>query len=541
MTAQRLKGLTTGSLPTFFEVKSSFASELITSDNILSQYYNNNLRINFMGDDTWNGLFNITMFKYNNPYPSFDVYDLYTVDDGCKMSLNQSLYNETMLKNWDILISHFLGVDHVGHRYYMNHPKMNEKLHEMDNLVNDVISYIKNYKKKYPNKDILFLIMGDHGMTYDGNHGGATKDETNAALFYYSTKNLYPYTNNNNNNDSKYRSISQINIVPTLSLLMGVPIPFQNIGSVITDLYVEMNENDNNDKLLNSYKKLLKALWLNTLQVYEYLITYHQQSNGDTFTVKDMHNLNKLFNESILNLKNIDRMFGDTKDTHLRDVKAQQLNELKNGVNIFEKFLKWCYDLCLVKWTTFEVKYMLFGIFIGLMLFIGLICMLIEMETSSMKFTDVYIIWLDTDLFQRIKWVSIFIIIFLVIKYALFYQKLFTDYIAMIIVFLEATSVYIIIVLWKTYFNYEYFDNDFKRIWNDYISDFDTFATIVGVIIYFQGLFTDTYIRFEKELILFVFIFGLVCRGISNLRDDRSISTSIASRVRSDIYISQNI
>jgi len=27
--------------------------------------------------------------------------------------------------------------------------------------------------------------MGDHGMTDDGNHGGATQEETGAALFMY--------------------------------------------------------------------------------------------------------------------------------------------------------------------------------------------------------------------------------------------------------------------------------------------------------------------------------------------------------------------
>ena len=34
---------------------------------------------------------------------------------------------------------------------------------------------------------VLVLIFGDHGMTADGNHGGATADETQSALLVYST------------------------------------------------------------------------------------------------------------------------------------------------------------------------------------------------------------------------------------------------------------------------------------------------------------------------------------------------------------------
>ncbi len=32
----------------------------------------------------------------------------------------------------------------------------------------------------------LFVLMGDHGMTEEGNHGGATVEETHSAIFFYS-------------------------------------------------------------------------------------------------------------------------------------------------------------------------------------------------------------------------------------------------------------------------------------------------------------------------------------------------------------------
>ena len=36
-------------------------------------------------------------------------------------------------------------------------------------------------------KTVLF-VMGDHGMTHTGDHGGDSDDEVDAALFVYSTK-----------------------------------------------------------------------------------------------------------------------------------------------------------------------------------------------------------------------------------------------------------------------------------------------------------------------------------------------------------------
>jgi len=39
------------------------------------------------------------------------------------------------------------------------------------------------------------------------------------------------------NFQESYRAVSQIDIVPTISLLLGVPIPFSNLGTVITELF----------------------------------------------------------------------------------------------------------------------------------------------------------------------------------------------------------------------------------------------------------------------------------------------------------------
>lgn len=133
-TMQRLKGLTTGSLPTFIDVGSNFATPEIDEDNILDQLLDQKKKIVFMGDDTWTGLYP-KRFVRQYPYPSFDVWDLDTVDSGILNYLKPEIYK----KDWSLLIAHFLGVDHCGHKYGPYHPEMTRKLTQM----NDMIRYVK--------------------------------------------------------------------------------------------------------------------------------------------------------------------------------------------------------------------------------------------------------------------------------------------------------------------------------------------------------------------------------------------------------------
>ena len=129
-TLQRLKGLTTGSLPTFVDAGSNFASSEITEDNFIDQLAKKGKRLIFMGDDTWTSLFP-GRFIREFSFPSFNVKDLHTVDNG----ILKNLYKETKKKDWDLIIAHFLGVDHCGHTYGPNHLAMTEKLLQMDQVI----------------------------------------------------------------------------------------------------------------------------------------------------------------------------------------------------------------------------------------------------------------------------------------------------------------------------------------------------------------------------------------------------------------------
>lgn len=101
----------------------------------------------------------------------------------------------------------------------------------------------------------LLMIMGDHGQTDDGDHGGSTPDEINTAVAAF---NLGKWrrrqlaeakqpegqspgaaaaepvctASQQGSCTAQLPTMSQIDLTPTLSMLLGVPIPYGNLGKV---------------------------------------------------------------------------------------------------------------------------------------------------------------------------------------------------------------------------------------------------------------------------------------------------------------------
>lgn len=232
-TLQRLRGLTTGTLPTFIDIGSNFAGTAVEEDNLLMQFKGLEQRMVHLGDDTWTALFP-DYFEANisRAYDSLNVWDLHTVDNGVIDHIFPLLKPEQSGK-WDIMFSHLLGVDHAGHRYGPNHPAMTAKLQQMDGFVRDLAGAIDD--------DTLLVIMGDHGMDGKGDHGGESDDEVEAALWMYSKKPVFGRTSIEHNTpppNAKIRPVNQIDLVPTLALLMGIPVPFNNLGRPIEEGFI---------------------------------------------------------------------------------------------------------------------------------------------------------------------------------------------------------------------------------------------------------------------------------------------------------------
>ena len=179
-TLQRLKALTTGTLPVFIDAGSNFAGTAIEEDNLLDQLRHAGKTIVHLGDDTWHALFP-GYFDSNqtHAYDSFDTRDLHTVDNGVIEHI-MPLLQQGRQKTWDVTFAHFLGVDHAGHRYGPNHHAMADKLAQMNNVLQEIVNEIDD--------STLLVVMGDHGMDTKGDHGGESDDEVEAALWFYSKK-----------------------------------------------------------------------------------------------------------------------------------------------------------------------------------------------------------------------------------------------------------------------------------------------------------------------------------------------------------------
>ncbi|XP_067629942.1 GPI ethanolamine phosphate transferase 3 [Eurosta solidaginis] len=312
-TLQRLKGLTTGSLPTFVDMGSNFASPEINEDNIIDQLVTHNIPIVFLGDSTWTDLYP-RRFKRSYAYPSFDIFDLDTVDNKIKKYLPKELGKD----DWQVLISHFLGVDHCGHKHGPLHEEMARKLIEMNEVIKSVVAKMDS--------DTTLLVMGDHGMTSSGDHGGESEDETNALLFAYNKANTFVGTEFGSDNTT----MQQIDLVPTLATILGVPIPYSNLGlinfNIVPDVHVPY---------MRKYETLLLHAWQNAQQIYRYFFSYALE-NKRTFSVDDLENMH---NEYILFTHRVKTVYNEAGfKSFIGDLNANMRLILKTCREIWVKF-----------------------------------------------------------------------------------------------------------------------------------------------------------------------------------------------------------
>lgn len=353
-TLQRLKALTAGTLPTFIDAGSNFAGTAIDEDNLIHQLGVQGRRIAFMGDDTWTKLFpNSFLANQSHPYESFNARDLDTVDNGVNRHLFP--YLTKFSDSWDFLVAHYLGVDHAGHRYGPSHPAMGAKLDEMNNVFKRVFDLIDD--------DTIVFIMGDHGMDLKGDHGGESALEVESALFAYSKKGLTGAstpigTNRRPNNPLRdvfnqlqteglqnvfetkyngYRTVPQVDLVPTISLLLGIPIPFNNLGSIIPELFY------------GNVEQLVRASRINAHQILGYIKEYTRQDIG-----QELSHALPIYQEE----------FDAAEAAYIKASKAYFASESdwQNVYTMYSRFTRLTLDSCRQIWAQFDDSLMISGL-----------------------------------------------------------------------------------------------------------------------------------------------------------------------------------
>ncbi|KAK3820490.1 MAG: hypothetical protein J3R72DRAFT_33533 [Linnemannia gamsii] len=288
VTLPRLKALTTGTVPGFLDAilniaESDQSSTLANQDNWIAQMTRSaslrknanreagqeeKRKVGFFGDDTWIKLFP-GLFSRSEGTSSFFAMDTVEVDN----NVTRHIEPELERNDWDGLIFHYLGLDHVGHSGGPKSGLMRPKQAEMDSVAHTIYSTLVKKESILTGQSdelpTLFVLCGDHGMNEVGNHGGSSRSEISTSFLFMSPafedtnvrqhirKMVDPYRNAADREDYEYyKSVSQVDLVPTLSLLMGLPIPKNSVGQLIPELFSDLTGLER-----------LRALQINAYQV----------------------------------------------------------------------------------------------------------------------------------------------------------------------------------------------------------------------------------------------------------------------------------
>ncbi|KAG0211693.1 major facilitator super transporter protein [Mortierella sp. GBA30] len=298
VTLPRLKALTTGTVPGFLDAilniaESDQSSTLANQDNWIAQLARSTSqrrnakvsddgvvfekrKIGFFGDDTWIKLFP-ELFYRSEGTSSFFAMDTIEVDNNVTRHVEPELARD----DWDGLIFHYLGLDHVGHSGGPKSALMKPKQAEMDAiagkiyktlLAKDSTSSDKSDSDQDTELPTLFILCGDHGMNEVGNHGGSSRSEISTSFLFLSSRfesdqaqkeikaMVDPFRKNNDLGRGEdyeyYKTVNQVDLVPTISLLMGLPIPKNNVGKLIPELLLGYTDTEK-----------LRALQINAYQV----------------------------------------------------------------------------------------------------------------------------------------------------------------------------------------------------------------------------------------------------------------------------------
>lgn len=242
VTLPRLKGITTGQIPSFVDAILNIAdgndgSQALTqTDSWISQLrmQSKNKIINFFGDDTW-----LRLFPAEQYFNQSEGTSLFFVNDFTEVDRNVTRHLDVQLKQpFDALILHYLGLDHIGHTGGPMSVHMKPKQQEMDGILKRLYESIDDQDEQ-----TLIVLMGDHGMNEIGNHGGSSEGETSPGLVLISPKfkrlqaSPVGYRGSHKADDFTYYSrIDQIDIVPTLSALLNIPIPKNSVGVMVPQI-----------------------------------------------------------------------------------------------------------------------------------------------------------------------------------------------------------------------------------------------------------------------------------------------------------------
>lgn len=172
-----------------------------------------------------------------------------------------------------------------------------------------------------------------------GDHGGDTVDETNALLFAYTKRSFHK------DDELTGRETRQIDLVPTIASVLGIAIPFSNLGTINYNLLPNIP-----NAYLNFRQQFLLHSWQNVLQLRHYFTNYTTAANDGVATTFANDVLDDQFMKFLVLSHRATTLYTDAaRENFHRDHK---------------QFLRRVLDLCRGVWVNFDAAQMSHGLII---------------------------------------------------------------------------------------------------------------------------------------------------------------------------------
>lgn len=151
--------------------------------------------------------------------------------------------------------------------------------------------------------------------------------------------------------EEAFLSIHQIDLVPTISLLLGLPIPFANIGSLVPSLLPLQTSRSAETP---PTAQIATALAFNAAQVWEYFTTYSSETYA--LPVQAMTELRALLDSATAKHK--------SASLPPSSQGSEDSMDYRQACALYKVFLTEATKLGKRLWTTFDVTGMIYGIMI---------------------------------------------------------------------------------------------------------------------------------------------------------------------------------
>ncbi len=329
MTVNRIPCIAGGNIPPKDALLEALQASPAVEDNLPKQLRMLGRKSYFAGDPLWAEYFPKD-FTETCLAEGFNLKDT-TVDHKSILFVQSKISDN----NFDLILGHMLSVDHMGHAYGLADPRMAEHIAVNDQVISDIIDKIDD--------DTTLIILGDHGVLFNGVHGGGSLDEMSTAIVAYRKKGFQKYQQKNvakvmRSINETTLSVKQQDIAPTLAMLMGIPIPFSNMGQIINDIYPVMEGTGTCAKTAFE-AQMLKDNYLNSLQIRKYAEKFQLETH--LFSAQEIAQINNRAAEVDSLYQKAMSLYNDTKQCESLAFQEAAVN----GVLSSQKFSEEVYSL----------------------------------------------------------------------------------------------------------------------------------------------------------------------------------------------------